>query len=71
MLKAKRAVEMALALGSAVIDLPMVEDKNILSDELGAAGIADGYEALTFEAAHPGLATRRCRALLGPARPLC
>ena len=43
MLKAKRAVEMALASGRAAIDLPMVEDRKVLSDELGAAGITATY----------------------------
>lgn len=50
MLKAKRAVEMALARGSAVIDLPMVEDKNVLSDELSAAGVAATYGSDTARA---------------------
>lgn len=43
MLKAKRGVEMALACGRAVIDLLMVEDQKVLSDEFGAAGIAAAY----------------------------
>lgn len=34
MLKAKRAVEIALADGRAVIALPLVEDRKVLSDEL-------------------------------------
>ncbi|WP_181820412.1 helix-turn-helix domain-containing protein [Paracoccus versutus] len=40
MLKAKRAVERALEEGDAVIDLPMVEDRTVLANDLTAAGMA-------------------------------
>ena len=46
MLRAKRAVEKVLEEGDAVIDLPMVENQKVLTDDLETAGMAVTFRSV-------------------------
>ncbi|MFD1807428.1 helix-turn-helix domain-containing protein [Gemmobacter lanyuensis] len=58
MLKAKRAVEKALQEGDAVIDLPMVDDKKALADDLESAGMSVTFRSVLDRDLKENFATR-------------